>query len=182
MKTSSLKNHKKYNKNFFDAVKECVTKNEDVAKFGFLFEEKKNVSKVINSIRKGADINAIDENGNNALLIVLKGEEPIRTDVLKVLLFEENIEIQEKLDTRKQKTILERAAEIENHHDALLICKRLVKKGAVIQDKEKGINAIFFADEACNDKLVNFFEDKLLEQAAIIGNNAFLEQQLLGQD
>ncbi len=120
-------------------------------------------------IKKGADINATDENGDNALLIVLKGEEPIRTDVLKILLHEEDIEIQDNFDTRTQKTILERTAEIKNHNDALLACKRLVKKGAVIQDKERGIDAVYFADEACNDKLVSFFENELQAQANMLG-------------
>ncbi len=174
MKATDLKKHieletikykqqkqEKYNEYFIAEVKNCVANNREI-------------NGIVQLIEAKADINATDKNGDNALLIVLKGQEPIRTDILKFLLSSpKNIIIQDNFDTRRQKTTLECAAEIENHHDALLICKRLVKKGAVIYDEEKGINAIHFADEACNDRLVNFFESKLQEQVDILGSDSF---------
>ncbi len=49
MKTTGLKkqqlmlqkNHKECNKQFFAAIKECVSNNKEIYKYGFIFQEKK---------------------------------------------------------------------------------------------------------------------------------------------
>jgi hypothetical protein len=168
MKKSKVQKQEKYNKKFITAVKKCIIENESIDNF-----EKKDICTIIKLIKKGANINYTYDNGDNALSIVLKGNEPIRTDVLKALLFEKDIEIENNIDRHTQKTILERAAGIEDHAKAITICKKLVAKGAVIYDEEKGIDAIYFADEAWNDSLVNFFESKLQQQAEVMGDNSF---------
>lgn len=143
-----LRAQDKCNRKFLNAINICVSCNKkDV-----------NITEVEKLVQAGADINCFDDAGYTAATIILKSDEPIKINLLKYLLSLEQLDVNFAGDSHSQITLLERAAEIEDHNDALEICKILVKRGARIS------NAIYYAKNTENQELIEFLKRQKDEQ------------------
>ena len=100
-----FRDQEKCNFEFLKAVSACVDCNiKDV-----------NITEVKKWVDSGADVNCFDVLGYTAATIVLKGNEPIKINLLKYLLSLEELNVNYAGDSRSQITLLEYATEIEDH-------------------------------------------------------------------
>lgn len=143
-----FRDQEKCNFEFLKAVIACVDCNiKDV-----------NITEVKKWVDAGADVNCFDVLGYTAATIVLKGNEPIKINLLKYLLSLEELNVNYAGDSRSQITLLEYATEIEDYNNALEICKILIGKGARIG------NAIDCAENTENQELIEFLKKQKDEQ------------------
>ncbi len=152
-----IQKQNEYDNKFLNAIKTCIGSEGEVV----------NIENVKKWIEKGADVNSFQYDEGTALLMVLE-EEPIKENLLNYLLTIDGIDVNSRGDTLLQTPPFKLAIELDDHAQALRVCKALLKKGAIYEEyKDAVIDAIFLG----NHELADFLEQQLL-----------LEQQILGQD
>ena len=157
---NEIKKQNRCNFKFLSAVKACVECTGKIV----------NTEEVKKQVDLGADVNCFNSYGHTALIIQLKTEDIFKENLFRYLLSLEDIDVNYTGDDPFEITALMRAAELENHKQALEMCKLLVAKGANVRAKSKlsvvecGANAIYYAKIAGNKKLVEFLEQKLEEE------------------